>query len=75
MRACKVDDNQKQIVDALRKIGCSVQHLHKVGQGCPDLLVGYMGKNWLLEIKRNAKSPLTKDQVEWHGTWRGDARV
>ena len=40
MRAARVDQNQSEIVDALRRVGCSVQDLHEVGQGCPDLLVG-----------------------------------
>lgn len=40
MRAAKVDKNQPEIVEALRAEGAVVQHLHAVGVGCPDLLVG-----------------------------------
>jgi hypothetical protein len=79
MRAAKVDDNQKEIVKALRTLGCSVQHLHSVGAGCPDLLVGYKGFNILLEVKDGTKSPsqqkLTPDQVIWHRDWRGHVNV
>jgi hypothetical protein len=79
MRAAKVDDNQKEIVKALRTLGCSVQHLHSVGAGCPDLLVGYKGFNILLELKDGNKSPsqqkLTPDQVIWHRDWRGHVNV
>ena len=79
MRAAKVDDNQKEIVKALRTLGCSVQHLHSVGAGCPDLLVGYKGFNILLEVKDGNKSPsqqkLTPDQVIWHRDWRGHVDV
>lgn len=79
MRAAKVDDNQKQIVKTLRDMGCSVQHLHAVGAGCPDLLVGYKGFNILLEVKDGKKSPsqqkLTPDQVLWHRDWRGTVEV
>jgi hypothetical protein len=79
MRAAKVDDNQKEIVKALRTLGCSVQHLHSVGAGCPDLLVGYKGFNILLEVKDGNKSPsqqkLTPDQVIWHRDWRGHVNV
>ena len=79
MRAAKVDDNQKEIVKALRTLGCSVQHLHNVGAGCPDLLVGYKGFNILLEVKDGNKSPsqqkLTPDQVIWHRDWRGHVNV
>jgi len=78
-RAAKVDRNQNEIVDALRKIGASVQPLHAVGQGCPDILVGWRGMNTVLEIKDGSKPPsarkLTPDQVEWHEAWRGQVTV
>ena len=48
MRAAKIDANQNEIVDALRKAGCSVQILSSVGKGCPDILVGRGGRNYLL---------------------------
>ena len=38
-RAARVDDNQGQIVDALRRVGCSVWSLAGVGKGFPDLAV------------------------------------
>ena len=75
MRAAKVDANQKSIVDALRRAGASVQLLHRVGEGCPDALAGYRGRNVLVEIKDGAKPPsarkLNDVQVEWHAAWRG----
>lgn len=78
-RAAKVDRNQPEIVAALRKMGCTVQPLHSVGQGCPDLLVGYRGLNFLIEVKDGELSPshrkLTEDQVEWHRDWRGTVFV
>jgi hypothetical protein len=74
-RAAKVDRNQSEIVDALRKAGATVQPLHAVGQGCPDLLVGYRGRNWLIEVKdwQAAKSDrqLNERQTEWHAGWKG----
>lgn len=79
MRACKVDRNQVEVVHALRAAGVSVQHLHKVGHGCPDILCGYRGVNTLLEIKDGSKPPsgrgLTKDQIRWHTDWRGFAQI
>lgn len=79
MRAAKVDDNQAEIVKALRKIGASVQPLHTVGGGVPDLLVGMAGRNFLLEVKDGAKMPsaqkLTPDQVGWHKEWLGQVEV
>jgi hypothetical protein len=78
-RAAKVDANQAEIVEALRAIGCTVQLLHMVGQGCPDLLVGYRGHNWLLEVKDGNKPPsrrrLTDDEQEWFNEWNGTAVV
>jgi len=78
-RAAKVDANQPEIVTALRNVGCTVQHLHNTGEGCPDLLVGYRGHNYLVEVKDGAKPPsarrLTPDQVKWHGSWRGSVTV
>jgi hypothetical protein len=74
-----VDDNQKELVKGLRELGATVQHLHEVGKGCPDILVGYRGRNYLLEIKDSAKPPskrrLTKDEKVWHGKWKGSVAV
>lgn len=74
-RAAKVDRNQAEIVTALRGIGATVQPLHAVGQGCPDLLVGWRGVNILIEVK-DWKNPPSKRvlndlQEEWHGGWKG----
>lgn len=78
-RAAAVDANQPEIVAALRKAGAVVQHLHMVGQGCPDLLVGFRGKNYLLEIKDGSKPPsarkLTKDEAAWHIQWPGTVSI
>mgnify|MGYP003494083888 CR=1 FL=1 len=78
-RAAKVDANQTEIVNALRQVGASVQSLASTGKGCPDLLVGFRGVNWLLEIKDGRKvrsaRKLTEDQVVWHQTWRGKVYI
>lgn len=78
-RAAKVDANQSRIVAALRKLGATVQPLHAVGGGCPDLLVGWRKACFLIEVKDGDKPPsarkLTPDQVEWHGGWKGQVAV
>lgn len=78
-RAAKVDANQAAIVNALREIGVTVQPLHAVGSGCPDLLCGFRGRNILIEVKDGDKYPsarkLTADQVKWHGGWKGQVAV
>ena len=75
--AARVDDNQKQIVSALRKVGATVQSLAAVGKGCPDLLVGYNGTTYLMEVKDPSKPKsdiqLTPDQRDWHSKWCGSS--
>lgn len=77
--AAKVDANQAELVRVLRAAGASVQLLHAVGKGCPDLLVGIRGVNVLAEVKDGAKVPsarvLTPDQVLWHRRWRGQVAI
>lgn len=78
-RAARTDDNQTEIVNALRSVGATVQILSAVGKGCPDLLVGINGKNHLLEVKDGDKSPsrqsLTSEEVIWHMAWKGKAFI
>lgn len=78
-RAAKIDANQPEVVSALRGIGATVQPLHSVGKGCPDLLVGFRGRNVLLEVKDGSLPPsarkLTEDQDEWHAGWKGAVSV
>lgn len=74
-RAAKVDDNQREIVLALRAAGCSVLSLASIGRGAPDLLVGRGNANYALEVKDGKKSPskrkLTPDEEAFHSGWRG----
>lgn len=72
--ASKVDANQRDIVAALRQAGATVQHLHAVGKGCPDLLVGFRMRNYLLEVKTET-GELTGDQVHWFSKWNGQCSV
>lgn len=73
--ARNVDANQAAIVAAFRAAGCSVLHLHTVGAGCPDLLVGWGGVDAQVEVKDGAKSAsrqaLTPAEAEHHRAWRG----
>lgn len=69
-RAAKVDDNQPEIVSALRAVGARVECLHGVGGGVTDLLVLFQGDLFLLEVKDGSKPPsdrkLTPAQAVWH---------
>jgi hypothetical protein len=72
--AAKVDANQSEIVDALRQLGCTVESLHRVGAGVPDLLVGRSMRNYLFEVK-GPKGKLQGPQIPWHEDWRGQVCV
>ena len=69
--AASVDLNQKEIVDALKKIGCQV-----VAIGTPvDLLVGYRKRNFLIEVKRPGEKVRTDTQRRFLADWPGQARI
>lgn len=75
----RTDKNQGEIVKTFRSLGCSVQHLHTVGKGCPDVLIGYRGVNLLVEIKDGSLTPsakkLTSDEQGWHEMWLGQVCI
>ena len=68
-----MDQNQDQIVTALRAAGANVWII-----SLPvDLLVGYKGHTFLVEIKTDAKKRLTALQQDFFESWGGStlARV
>ena len=75
----KTDANHKSIVEAFRKLGCSVLSLAPLGKGAPDLAVGYGGITCLVEVKDGSKprsaQALTPDQREFWDTWKGGVRL
>jgi Holliday junction resolvase len=73
----RTDANQKEIVEALRTAGASVFVVSSVGAGLPDLLVGYRGNNFLLEVKNLAGrgERLTPRELEFMDTWRGHVAI
>ena len=56
-------------------MGASVVSLAQLGNGVPDLLVGYRQHIYLIEVKDGDKSPskqqLTPDEKRFHEEWRG----
>lgn len=74
-RAGRIDANQPEIVAALRRMGASVLSLAGIGHGAPDLLVGFAGRDCLLEVKDGSKAPskrtLTLLERDFIDTWRG----
>ena len=75
----KVDANQAEIVDALRRVGCLVEDMSAAGGGFPDLLVGAPhGRKmiYLMEVKNpKAKGKLNALQQKWHAAWQGHVCV
>jgi hypothetical protein len=66
-RAARVDQNQTQIVSALRAAGAYVWII-----GLPvDLLVGYKNHTFLVEIKTDSKKRLTALQTDFFENWIG----
>jgi Holliday junction resolvase len=72
--ANRIDANQNQIVDAMRKVGAVVRIISQ-GDGIPDLLVGYKGYTILMEVKDGDKVPsarkLTEAEQKFFDDWRG----
>ncbi len=78
-RAARVDENQKQIVAVFRAAKVTVADTSKVHGGYPDLTIGYLGYNILVEIKDGNKPPsarkLTPKQIEFRDGWDGEYRI
>ena len=66
----RIDENQTAIVDALRAVGATVHSTASLGDGFPDLLVGFRLGMFLLEVKTE-KGVLTPEQRKWHHHWQG----
>ena len=67
--AAKTDANKREIVEALRAVGASVEELR-----VPlDLLVGYRGVTYPMEVKnRTGKNKDTPTQLKFYAEWRGN---
>lgn len=70
----KRDANEGEIVAAFREAGCTVCLISS--KGIPDLLIGFKGQTYLVEVKAPEKHRakdrgLTWHQQAWFGTWTG----
>ena len=71
----QADANQAEIVSALRAAGAVVVWVKGVVQpGIPDLLVGFKGRTYLLEVK-GPRGRLKPEQVKFREDWTGDVAV
>jgi hypothetical protein len=74
-RIARTDDNQQLIVKQLRQLGCSVAITSMIGKGFPDLVIGWRGENFLIELKDGSKTEskkkLTEDEHKFFNDWYG----
>lgn len=75
MRAKRRDDNQAEIVEALRKAGYQVIDLASTGDGIPDLMVvsKYL-RIVLIEVKTSG-GKLTEPEKRFFADFRGPVRI
>jgi len=73
-RAARVDANQNEIVNGLRRVGASVLITSQL-KNCFDILVGYKGVTYIMEIKDGNQPPskqkLTPGEQKFKDEWRG----
>lgn len=64
------DGNQAGLVDLAERLGASVAITSQVGDGFPDLVIGFQGRNYLVEVKVPG-GKLRPKQTDFIRTWRG----
>ncbi len=69
VRHKKVDANQADIVEDLRKAGLSVELDHD------DILVGHQGKTYWFEIKTGPKAKVKDSQKRLLKEWKGHYKI
>jgi len=67
------DANEAEIVKALEAIGCTVFRLDRP----VDLLVGYRGYTFCLEVKQRGRENRKDQQAQrdWMKGWKGHVRI
>lgn len=70
----RVDANQPPIVFVLRAAGASVAITSDLGNGFVDAVVGFRGRNFMIEIKIPG-AKLTQHERVFHENWRGQVDI
>jgi hypothetical protein len=79
--AARVDANQLATIKEFQRAmpDASVFDASACGEGFPDLVVGWRGRNYLFEVKNPDVRPsdrrLTEPQEAFHGSWQGQVHV
>lgn len=69
--SAKRDENEAELIQVYKQMGCSVHQLNE--KGIPDLLIGYRGLTDLAEVKIKSGVLTPEQQVfktEFNGTYR-----
>ncbi len=66
------DEYEPEVIRAFRQGGATVQPLSV--KHAPDLLVGYLGVNHLVEVKTDNAMP-SPEQQAWMNAWRGEKPI
>jgi hypothetical protein len=77
MPRARKDDNHDEIVAQFEQLGCSVEETVCTGlPGFPDLMVGCIGVNHLVEVKNPdtayGRQGLNSNQHQFNARWRGE---
>lgn len=64
------DESHREIVAALKQLGCSVRDTSQLGDKGSDLIVGLMGRDFQCECK-SGRETLSQEQTEFYSGWRG----
>lgn len=74
-RAARVDDNQKEIVKTLRKLGWYVLIISQL-KNCCDLIVSKNGRTVAVEVKDGSKpksqQKLSEGEIKFKNEWQGE---
>ena len=74
-RAARVDDNQPEIVAALRKTGWTVLIISQL-KNCCDLIISKNGRVVAIEVKDGSKPPsarkLSEGEAKFRDEWQGE---
>ena len=74
-RAAKVDDNQKEVVSTLRKLGWTVLIISQL-KNCCDLFISKNGRTIAIEVKDGSKPPsarkLSEGEIKFRDAWQGE---
>jgi hypothetical protein len=69
-QAARVDSNQRAIVKTLRQLPAL-----SVAVGHDDILVGFRGRTYWFEVKRDKSAAVTDEQKKLRDTWLGHYQV